>query len=404
MGSQTITRSQARRIALAAQGFTSRRANQKSNWTAQRNAIALMGLLQMDSINTVIRSHYMPLYSRLGAYDRAALDKRAFRARGRELFEYWAHEASLLPFDFYPLLRWRMRKAREGSGIYGQCHRLWRERPHYVKDVLDQIRTRGPLRSRAFNDGGGGKGMWDWHDGKVALEFLFWTGEITTHSRDGFQRIYDLTERVLPAEVMDQPMPDEADAQRRLLMFSASALGVATASDLRDYFRLSAAEANARIAELAENGDLEPVTVEGWKETAYLAKDHTLPRWIRTSTVLTPFDPVVWERKRTERLFDFRYRIEIYVPAEKRQYGYYVLPVLLDERLAARLDLKCDRSEGVLNVLGAYMEKGQSSPEVCERTATELVGFADWLGVERVVVQPRGDMAEGLANEIARQT
>ncbi len=396
MATTSLSISQARRLALAAQGFGVDRTNGVRNWLAARNAIERMGLLQMDSINTIIRSHYMPLYSRLGAYDRGKLDARAFQAKGRELFEYWAHEASLLPMQMYPILRWRMDRARRHEGIYKECARLAQERPDFIKGILKRLEDTGPLSSRAFNERGSGKGMWDWHEGKTGLEYLFWTGQITTHSRVGFERMYDLTDRVIPAGVLNQPVPGTEESHRELLKFSAKALGVATESDLRDYFRLSAADVKPRIPELVENGDLIPVKVENWTQPAYVTPDLRLPRKMSASTVLTPFDPIVWERKRTQRLFDFEYRIEIYVPAHKRKFGYYVLPFLLDERLAARLDLKADREAGTLKVLGSYCEPDLDTSFVAERLAPELERFAQWLGLNDVSIDARGDMSKAL--------
>ncbi len=383
-------------MALAAQGFGSDRTTGVKNWRSARNAIERMGLLQMDTINTIIRSHYMPLYSRLGAYDRSKLDARAFRAKGRELFEYWAHEASLLPMPMYPLLKWRMDRACQHIGLYKECVKLAKEKPDYIKGILKRLEDSGPLSSRAFNERGSGKGMWDWHEGKTGLEYLFWTGQITTHSRVGFERIYDLTERVIPAEVLNTPAPAHEEAHRALLKFSAKALGIATESDLRDYFRLSAADVKSRIPELVESGDLIPVTVENWSQPAYLSPEARVPRSVSVSALLTPFDPIVWERKRTQRLFDFEYRIEIYVPAHKRKYGYYVLPFLLDERIAARLDLKADRDVGTLKVLGSYCEPDHNANQVAERLIPELHRLAEWLGLSDVSFADKGDMAIAL--------
>ena len=403
MTTQSLSLSQARRIALAAQGFGNRKAgtiDTPANWRRARSAIQRMGLLQMDSINIIVRSHYMPIYSRVGPYDRQRLNDKAFHHKKRELFEYWAHEASLLPMEMHPLLRWRMARAERFEGMWKGVAELCRQRRGYVELIHDRIRDTGPLSARDFNEGGKGGGMWNWHDGKTALEYLFWTGRITAHSRRGFERMYDLPERVLPADILALPTPSEEEAQRELLRISARALGVATEADLRDYFRISAAHAKSRVAELVEQGDLETVTVEGWKQPAYLTPGAKLPRWVRGATVLTPFDPIVWERSRTERLFNFRYRIEIYTPAHKRQYGYYVLPFLLDGQLVARVDLKSDRQTSTLRVLGAFGEDVSEQTVVAHELALELRKFADWLGLDQLDVEDKGDLASGLKVEL----
>lgn len=399
MTTQSLTLSQARRTALAAQGFGQRKQDGVSNWRRVRDAIDRMGLLQMDSISVTVRSHYLPAYSRAGPYDMGRLDEKAFHPRKRELFEYWAHEASLLPMEMHPLLRWRMRRAERLEGIWKGIAEFCTERPEYVESVFSRIRDRGPLSSREFNDGGKSGGMWNWHEGKIALEYLFWAGRITAHSRRGFERYYDLTERVVPDSVLALPTPCEEDAMRELLGISARALGVATQADLRDYFRLPAAEAKKRIAELAEQRDIEAVTVEGWPKPAYMFRDAKLPRRVRGATLLTPFDPIVWGRNRTERLFDFHYRIEIYTPARKRRYGYYVLPFLLNDRLAARVDLKADRSSSALRVIGAFGEAAADIAPVAHELHHELLRYARWLDLDRIVISDNGDMARPLIAE-----
>lgn len=401
---QSLTLSQARRIALAAQGFGQRKHDGVSNWRRVRSAIDRMGLLQMDSISVTVRSHYLPAFSRVGPYDMDRLNEKSFHPRKRELFEYWAHEASLLPMEMHPLLRWRMRRAERFEGIWKGIAELCTERPEYVESVFNQIRERGPLSSREFNAGGKSGGMWNWHEGKTALEYLFWTGQITAHSRQGFERYYDLTERVIPESVLALPTPAEEDAMRELLRISARALGIATEADLRDYFRLPASDAKRRVAELVEMGDLEPVSVQGWSQTAYLTPDAKLPRWIRGATLLTPFDPLVWERNRTERLFGFKYRIEIYTPAHKRQYGYYVLPFLHDDKLVARVDLKADRSSSILRVIGAFGETETDVPSVAHELHKELERYARWLGLNRIVISDNGDLALPLIAEAGRSS
>ncbi len=289
-----------------------------------------LGLVQIDSVNVLVRSHYLPAYSRIGPYDAALLDRAAYGGRRRRLFEYWGHEASLIPVELQPLLRWRMDRARAGVGLWAGVARVGRERAALVEAVLDAVRTRGPLGvSDLEGVGRRSGGWWGWSEGKVALEWLFWTGQVTTHSRRRFERVYDLTERVLPPRVLAAATPTPEEAQRRLLRISSRALGVATARDLRDYFRLPAADAAARISELVDEGALRPVEVEGWKSQAYVDPAADQPRGIAARALLSPFDSLVWERQRTERLFGFRYRLEIYTPARRREHGYYVLPFLL---------------------------------------------------------------------------
>jgi hypothetical protein len=394
---QTLSAVQARRISLAAQGFGAKRGTSAPTWRKVRSTIDRLGLFQMDSINIVVRAHYMPAYSRVGAYNPARFDDKAFHPRRRELFEYWGHEASLMPLALQPLLRWRMARARRFDGIWGSIARIGREQPDYVEQVRRQIAERGPSSAREFEvRGRSGGSMWDWHDAKTALEFLFAAGALTTHSRRGFERVYDLTERVLPADILDRPTPSETDAQRALVAIAARALGIATRADLRDYFRLGAADGTRAVDALVESGEVEPVAVEGWAQTAYLARDAIVPRKIRAAALVSPFDPLVWERKRTERMFGFRYRIEIYTPSHKRSHGYYVLPFLLDEALSARVDLKADRTDKVLRVLSVHGEDGIDRGHVAEALAAELRHLAEWLGLSSVLIGNRGDLAADL--------
>lgn len=336
-----ISVAQARRMVLAAQGFAEPRPG-----AAQRRHVAQvarrLGLFQIDSVNVLTRAHHMPLFSRLGPYDRAWLEDAAYDRRRRSLFEYWGHEASLIRLDLQPLLRWRMARAERGEGIYGGLARFGRERAAFIADVLAEVETRGPLAAREITGGGKGQGSWwGWSDGKRALEWLFWAGRVTTvRRRENFERLYDLTGRVLPASVTGAPTPAPEDAQRALVRFAAQALGVATEPDLRDYFRLEPGECKARVAELVEDGSLVPVEVEGWPAPAYCAPAARRPRRIAASALVSPFDPVMWDRGRAQRLFGFRYRIEIYTPLERREHGYYALPFLLGERLVGRVDLK----------------------------------------------------------------
>lgn len=393
-----ITPRTARRIALSAQGFgrTSPAAPGRKH---VRDLVRKLGVVQIDSVNVVARTHYLPGFSRLGDYPREALEAEAWGAR-RGLFEYWGHEASLLPMELQPLLRWRMARAEAGE-MWTGLSRFGRERRDYIDGVLKEIERRGPVTGADFNDAPrGAPGWWEWSDGKRALEWLFWAGLITTKTRRGFERVYDLTERTLPARIVDLPTPDEADAQRELVRIAARALGVATAADLRDYFRLPLADAKARVAELVEAGELTPVAVKGWRQPAYLAAGARKPRKVTASALLSPFDNLIWTRDRTERLFGTRVRLEIYTPAHKRTHGYYVLPFLEDEAITARVDLKSDRQAGVLRVQAAWREP-EVTPETPERLAAELRRMAGWLGLEGVEAAGKGDLAEALAGALS---
>jgi uncharacterized protein len=391
---ETISLAAARRIALAAQGFGKERQQGEVGRRHIVTTIRRLNLFQIDSVSAVVRAHYMPAFSRLGPYRPGLLDEAASGPK-RALFEYWAHEASFLPVETWPLMQWRMRRAERGEGIYGGLARFGRERAGYVAEVYRRIEREGPLNAGALEGERGAGGWWGWSEAKKAVEWLFWAGRVTTASRRGFERFYDLPQRVLPASVTAMTAPDEADAHRALVERSARALGIATAQCLRDYFRLSPADMAGRIEELVEAGTLIPLSVKGWPRTAYLHRDARIPRRIEAQALLSPFDPVVWERRRTEGLFDFRYRIEIYTPAHKRQFGYYVLPFLLDEGIAARVDLRADRPGGALHALAAFAEPGAPA-HTAEALASELRSMAAWLGLERIVVQPRGDLGPAL--------
>ncbi len=381
-----LSRSEAPRIALAAQGFGVR--HPETVGQAQlRCTLERLNLFQIDSVNVLTRAHYLPAFSRLGAYDRTLLEQDAWGPkRQRRMFEYWAHEASLLPLDLHPQLRWRMAKAERGEAGYQALRRFAAERGAEAAAVLERITRDGPLTAADFEAGKSKSGWWEWSHIKHALEYLFWAGRITTATRRGsFARVYDLAERVIPQAVLDRPTPDEASAQRHLVERSARALGVATAADLRDYFRLKPDEGDHAIATLAEQGILVPVKVQGWSQKAWLHKDTRLPRRIRGAALLAPFDPLIWERGRAERLFDFHYRIEIYVPQHLRTHGYYVLPFLLDEALVARVDLKSDRESGTLLARRITFEP-YAPAETLERLTLELERLAGWLGLDAVSI------------------
>jgi uncharacterized protein YcaQ len=385
----------ARRIALAAQGFADPRPSAGIGTRQLRRLTERLAVVQIDSVNVLSRSHYLPAFSRLGSYPRAALDD--LTARRHAVFEYWAHEASFLPVRLQPYLRWRMAAAEQHA--WGNMVRLQRERPGFVAEVLERVRADGPLKAGDLLEGRRERSgeMWDWHAGKVALEWLFFTGEVTaTHRTTSFEKVYDLTERVLPAAVLQTPTPDPADAVRELVRTASRALGVATERDLRDYFRLRPEAARTAVAELADAGELVPVEVTGWGAPAWLDPEARRPRWIRARALLSPFDSLVWERPRVERIFGFRFRLEIYTPAAKRVHGYYVLPFLLGDQLVARADLKADRKAGVLRVQAVHGEEGVDRPIVTAALAEELRLMADWLELDDVVVSGPGDLAADL--------
>jgi uncharacterized protein len=397
-----LSAAEARRVALAAQGFAERPLGRDVDGRALRTRVLeRVGLIQIDSVNVLQRAHYLPGFSRLGAYDTERLDRLSHYAP-RRLFEYWGHEASLLPVELHPHLRWRMRRAHDDA--WGGMRRVARERPDLVAAVLEDIRARGPVTAADLahhDEPRGPKGpWWDWSDVKRAVEFLFWSGEITSARRRRFERLYDVPERVLPAAVLATPTPSDEEAQRELLRVAARALGVATEPDLRDYFRLPTVESKARVAELVEAGELLGVEVEGWRGPAYLAPGARVPRRVGASALIGPFDSLIWERPRVERVFGFRYRIEIYVPREQRVHGYYVLPFLLGDRLVARVDLKGDRAAGALLVQSAHAEPG-APPHTAEALARELRRLAGWLELDAVVVAGAGDLAGALAPAVA---
>ncbi|MBW8742980.1 MAG: YcaQ family DNA glycosylase [Sphingomonas sp.] len=399
----SLSPAEARRIALAAQGFGQARPAGPIGQAHLKRVIERLALHQIDSVNVLVRAHYLPLFSRLGAYPREALDLAAWGPKSkRRLFEYWAHEASLLPLGLQPLLRWRMARAERGIGVWGNVKPFAGEKRAEADALLKRIADEGPLATSDVAETRGQGGWWGWSETKQALEYLFWSGLITTATRrTSFERVYDLPERVLPRAILDTPTPSEADAQRILLAHSAKALGVATAGDLRDYFRLKPKDALPRVDELVEDGTLLPVTVRGWKQQAYVHRDAKIPRRVSGQALLAPFDPLIWERARTERLFDLRYRIEIYVPAEKRVHGYYVLPFLMDGQLVARVDLKSDRQAGRLIVQSAHAEQ-KAPPETAERLKAELELMAAWLGLDRVAVMNKGDLAAALSDRAHR--
>ncbi|WP_300631050.1 winged helix-turn-helix domain-containing protein [Pseudomonas sp.] len=376
---------QARRMALAAQGFSGRQPPAQVKAAHLNRLIERLGVLQIDSVNAVVRSHYLPLFSRLGNYCPLILEQAAWsQGRRRSLFEYWGHEASLLPMAMYPLMRWRMERAKQGQGIYAQMARFGRERQDTVRRVLRAVEEQGALGAGSLSTREERAGpWWDWSEEKHALEWLFAAGLVTVAGRRGFERLYDLPERVLPAEIL-QANVGEAEAQRGLLLHSATALGVATEKDLRDYFRLDPVDSRQRLAELVEDGRLLGCQVQGWKHLAYCLPEPKVPRNVPASALLSPFDSLIWERARTERLFDFRYRLEIYTPQHKRVYGYYVLPFLHNERIAARIDLRAERANGCLAVHAVHEEEPGLDEQGMLALALNLRQMADWLGLQQI--------------------
>jgi uncharacterized protein YcaQ len=392
MAAGDLSPSQARRIALHAQGFGRTRPSGRIDRRHLRTVLDHVGLIQIDSVNVLVRSQELPLFARLGAHPRSLIPDAT--ADG-ELFEYWVHEACHVPVGQHPLYRWQMDKMHRWKGVRG----LRERRPEFIDDVLRRIRDDGAIVAGDLKQRTGAKGQWwDWDDGKTALEYLFHTGAVTaTRRANDFARVYDLTERVVPAAVLDLPTPSETDARKELIVLAAKYHGVGTANDLMDYHRLNRPATRPLIAELVEEGRLVETSVAGWSEVALMHPDAYLPRWIRARSVLSPFDPVVWNRDRAERLFGFRYRIEIYVPKPKRVYGYYVLPFLVGDEIVARVDLKADRESGRLLVQGAFGEPGIAAHEVAVELRAELDELATWLGLDAGVhIVPHGDLAPAL--------
>ncbi|MFQ5524007.1 MAG: winged helix-turn-helix domain-containing protein [Acidimicrobiia bacterium] len=370
-----ITLSQARRFALAAQGLADPRPPGRVDVRHFRRVMDRVGLVQLDSVNVFARAHYMPFFARLGPYDRDSLDRWLWGSG--EVFEYWGHEASLLPTEHHRLMRWRM----EDEPYWGRLTRFEEEFPDYVQSVYEEVAARGPLQVRDLPDPGNSQPntMWGWAKGKVALEALFSRGRVTTAARPNFTRRYDITERVIPAEYLNSPALPIEEARAELVLKAARSLGVATADDLADYYRIKVSQARPLIDRLIGKGELVEVGVEGWSKPAYLHPEAKLPRRVEGAALVSPFDSLIWFRPRVERLWGFRYRIEIYVPAEKRVYGYYVLPFLMDGKLVARVDLKSDRKAGVLRVKGAFPEPGVDKVAVGRALRSELEQVAAWL-------------------------
>jgi len=396
---ESLSIAEARALAITAQALAAARPKRVTRPRLAALARAL-GVIQMDSVNVLSRSHYLPAFSRLGAYDRDALDALAWEPP-RTLFEYWGHEASLLPVDLQPHFRFRMAEA--ANEAWGHIRRLARTNQAFIADVLGVVRERGPIAAGDIEVAEAVKkkqkgGWWSWSDTKTAIEFLFWSGQVTTARRRSFERLYDLPERVLPPEVIAAPTPSIAAAHHTLIERSARAMAIGTEAHLRDYYRLAPAPARAAIAELVEAGALIPTRVEGWPKLAYRHRDARAAAIDpRRAALLSPFDNLIWMRERTETLFGMRFRLEIYVPKPRRVHGYYVLPFLLGDRLVARVDLKADRHSGTLLAHAAHAEAGVAKPAVAVALAAELHALARWLGLARVNAARAGDLGRDLA-------
>jgi uncharacterized protein YcaQ len=375
----------ARRIALAAQGFDTARPQTKATQRHVDALISRLGVIQIDSVNVLVRSQELPLFARLGNHDRRAIPKATEQ---QKLFEYWGHEAAHLPVDLHPLFRWKMDAARTGKVTHWGLTSFYEENKAFVKRILKHVEKNGSTTSRKLSTRTEKKGTWwDWDEAKVALEYLFLTGELMSRGRGSdFARIYDTTERVLPQRIIDAPTPSEHEARKQLLVRSAVAQGVATASDLADYYRQKLATVKPLIAELVEEGELREVAVDGWTEKAFVYRNAKLPKQLHATALLSPFDSLVWCRPRNERLFDFHYRIEIYTPKEKRKFGYYVLPFMMNGEMVGRVDLKADRAKGILQAHSVHTEKGVKRSVINEALNAELAAMATWLGLEQVQI------------------
>ena len=387
-----LTKDQARRYTLAAQGFNEGRADGRVDVRHFRKVIDQIGLVQLDSVNVFSRTHYLPFFSRIGPYDRDSLDDWIWNSG--EMFEYWGHEASVIPVHDHRLFRWRM----EQSLKWKRLKELEEKQPGYVEDVYQQVVDRGPLQTRDLDRPGerDREAMWGWNNGKVALEVLFLQGRVTTSHRPNFVRMYDVTERVIDPEHLEGSAPIHDEALTELLLKAASAMGVGTAEDLADYYRIRMPAARPLLRRLAEDERLVEVQVEGWDKPAYLHPDASLPRKARGTALLSPFDNLIWYRPRVERLWDFHYRIEIYVPEPRREYGYYVLPFLLDGILVARVDLKTDRRSNVLKVQGAFAEPDVDLKRVGRALRRELDMIASWLELDDLTIGRNGDLYQYL--------
>jgi uncharacterized protein YcaQ len=405
----SLSNQDVKRIAIRAQGLSGKRSETPATLDDVSRSIRAMGLLQIDSVNVCVRSHYMPLFSRLGNYDQGLLDQLAYKEKS--IFETWAHAACFVPVEDHRLFRQRMgtedlqqriaRMVKEKPGH--RISKLVTERPGFLEDVLDQVRNRGELTASDLEGAGKRSGpWWGYTSGKIAMEWHFAVGTVSIADRRNFARYYDLTERVIPAEYLNGSTPSIEESHREMMRLAVQAHGVGTAEDFADYYHLKNAQAKARLGELAESGEIQMVNVEGWDEPAYAPLNIESTEPANARALLTPFDPLVWNRDRIERIFDFFYRIEIYVTEPKRQYGYYVYPFVLDDDLVARVDLKAERDKSVLRVKGAFAEEGQDQENVAANLADELRLMASWLGLKRVVAGRKGNLIPELRSALKR--
>jgi uncharacterized protein YcaQ len=400
-----LSTAEARRLALGALGFGGPKPTRASIAHVRATARRLSAI-QIDSVNVLARAHYLPTFSRHGPYPMSALDDLAHGRR--ELFEYWGHAACFLPVELHPFMRWRMENQLAGWAALEQ------KRKDFIEAVYREIAEKGPMSAGEISFGGKSTGpWWGWSDGKLALEVLFNQGRVAVAGRRHFERLYDLPERVLPQAVLDARTVDAHDAKKELLVRAARAMGVGTAKDIAQYFHIDAwwdrssvngrrppAKTQVLFDELVEAGRLERVRVEGWKQPGYVVPEAKIPRSIEARAIVSPFDPILWERKWTKAVFDFAYQIEIYVPAPKRVYGYYVLPFLFGDRFAARVDLKADRKTSTLIVHAAYVEPGFDAAAVADALAGELRSLARWLSLESFTISSKGNLARPLKRAI----
>jgi uncharacterized protein YcaQ len=402
--SNSLRLSEARRIALHAQGLNDPRPTGRVDRRHFRRVLDRVGLVQIDSVNVLTRSHELPFLARLGPYPRPALSDWLWGSG--EMFEYWGHEASLLPVELHPLLRWRMRDDHAWDGVL----RLAARRPKLVGQLLDAVQERGPVTLGELEHLGDANkrakpapgNMWNWSDAKKAVELLFWKGDVSAvRNPASFGRHYVLPDRVVPPAILGAPTPTDDDAQKALLLRAARSHGIGSARHLADYHRLNIVTSRRLLAELAADGALRPIEVQGWRQPAFLHPDAVLPRWVRASALLSPFDSLVWERERVEALFGFRYRIEIYVPAAQRVHGYYVLPFLHDGDLVARVDLKADRQAGTLRVRAAHAEPTFNPDKSMPALVDRLAELATFLGLTDIAVEAKGDLAPALDHALS---
>ncbi len=375
-----LTIVEARSLALAAQGFDKPRSKSKSSTADAVEVIKKLGVIQIDSVNVLVRSQELPLFSRLGDHDRNAISKATAQSK---IFEYWGHEAALLPVEVQPLFRWKMNAARTGKIKHWGLTSFYADNKAFVKRILKHVEVNGPVAARELSTRTEKKSSWwDWDEAKTALEYLFLTGQLMARGRGtDFARIYDLTERVLSPKIFNLPTPTENDARKQLLVRAAKAQGVATLSDLADYYRQKKAVIKPLVSELVEQGELRAVTVAGWQEKAFVHRNAKLPKELHATALLSPFDSLVWCRPRNERLFDFHYRIEIYTPKEKRKFGYYVLPFMMNGQIVGRVDLKADRANSKLLVQSIHTEKGIKRASINDALRDELRALTNWLGL-----------------------